>query len=562
MTIEVGDAPTTRERRRGPIDPRLWQHSASARGYLILTVVLSMVNVVMVIVTALMIGRVLAGVITTRTVDISSWTTELVVLAGAVAIRVLGTWLQARFAHRASTRVVAEIKNGVLASATAMSPRDLEPRRDEIATVVTRGVDGLAPYLTGYLPALILSVTLTPITLIVIAVQDMTSAVIIFVTLPLIPIFMILIGLLTKGKSEKTLAAMTTLSSQLLDLLAGLPTLRALGRQEGPAERVRELGESHRRTTMSALRVAFLSSMVLELLATLCVALVAVSIGLRLVYGNMSLEPGIVALILAPEVYLPLRMVGTQFHAAEDGMAAADKAFEIIETESDAPAGGSELVVARGVDIVFGALSVNSRGGIAPYQLSGTVRPGAITVFTGPNGSGKTTAVQALLGLIEPDSGSVTVDGSDVRNVDDSQWWAQVAWLPQHPVLLPGTIRENLFLSGPIDSEALKKTSAATGFDAVVAELSAGLDSVVGAGGSGLSLGQRQRLALTRVLASGRPVLVLDEPTAHLDEDSEKMVLESLRARAERGDTVIVIGHRPSVLAAADQIIEVRAHEN
>ncbi|MDI9918994.1 thiol reductant ABC exporter subunit CydD [Rhodococcus sp. IEGM 1379] len=562
MTIEVGDAPAVRERRRGPIDPRLWQHSASARGYLILTVVLSMVNVVMVIVTALMIGRVLAGVITTRTVDISSWATELVVLAGAVGIRVLGTWLQARFAHRASTRVVAEIKNGVLASATAMSPRDLDPRRDEIATVVTRGVDGLAPYLTGYLPALILSVTLTPITLIVIAVQDMTSAVIIFVTLPLIPIFMILIGLLTKGKSEKTLAAMTTLSSQLLDLLAGLPTLRALGRQEGPAERVRELGESHRRTTMSALRVAFLSSMVLELLATLCVALVAVSIGLRLVYGDMSLEPGIVALILAPEVYLPLRMVGTQFHAAEDGMAAADKAFELIEAESAAPAGGSGMVVACGADIAFGALSVNSRGGVAPYQLSGTARPGAITVLTGPNGSGKTTAVQALLGLIEPDSGSVTVDGSDVRNLDDSHWWAQVAWLPQHPVLLPGTIRENLFLSGPIDSKALKKAAAATGFDVVVAELSAGLDSVVGAGGSGLSLGQRQRLALTRVLASDRPVLVVDEPTAHLDEDSEKMVLASLRARAERGDTVIVIGHRPSVLAAADQIIEVRAHEN
>lgn len=270
-----------------------------------------MVNVVMVIVAALMIGRVLAGVITTRTVDVSSWTTELVVLAAAVAVRVLGTWLQTRYAHRASTRVVAEIKNGVLTSATAMSPRDLDPRRDEIATVVTRGVDGLGPYLTGYLPALVLSVTLTPITLIVIAVQDMTSAVIIFVTLPLIPIFMILIGLLTKGKSEKTLAAMTTLSSQLLDLLAGLPTLRALGRQQGPAERVRELGDAHRRTTMSALRVAFLSSMVLELLATLCVALVAVSIGLRLVYGDMSLEPGIVALILAPEVYLPLRMVGT-----------------------------------------------------------------------------------------------------------------------------------------------------------------------------------------------------------------------------------------------------------
>lgn len=520
-----------------------------------------MVNVVMVIVAALMIGRVLAGVITTRTVDVSSWTTELVVLAAAVAVRVLGTWLQTRYAHRASTRVVAEIKNGVLTSATAMSPRDLDPRRDEIATVVTRGVDGLGPYLTGYLPALVLSVTLTPITLIVIAVQDMTSAVIIFVTLPLIPIFMILIGLLTKGKSEKTLAAMTTLSSQLLDLLAGLPTLRALGRQQGPAERVRELGDAHRRTTMSALRVAFLSSMVLELLATLCVALVAVSIGLRLVYGDMSLEPGIVALILAPEVYLPLRMVGTQFHAAEDGMAAADKAFEVIEADSAAPEGGSTTVVACGADIVFDGLGVTSRGGVAPSQLSAVASPGAITVLTGPNGCGKSTAVHALLGLIEPSSGRVTVAGVDVRDLDEHAWWSQLAWLPQHPVLLPGTVRENLDLTGVVDAQALARAAAATGFDAVLAELPAGVETVIGVGGTGLSLGQRQRLALTRVLASDRAVLVLDEPTAHLDSDSEGTVLASLRARAERGDTVVVIGHRPSVLAAADRIVEVRAHE-
>ena len=498
-----------------------------------------MVNVVMVIVTALMIGRVLAGVITTRTVDVSSWTTELVVLAAAVAVRVLGTWLQTRYAHRASTRVVAEIKNGVLTSAAAMSPRDLDPRRDEIATVVTRGVDGLGPYLTGYLPALVLSVTLTPITLIVIAVQDMTSAVIIFVTLPLIPIFMILIGLLTKGKSEKTLAAMTTLSSQLLDLLAGLPTLRALGRQQGPAERVRELGDGHRRTTMSALRVAFLSSMVLELLATLCVALVAVSIGLRLVYGDMSLEPGIVALILAPEVYLPLRMVGTQFHAAEDGMAAADKAFEVIE-------GGflpHRRVVARRWSLAVPTssstgLGVTSRGGVAPSRLSAVASPGAITVLTGPNGCGKSTAVHAPLGLIEPSSGCVTVAGVDVQDLDEHAWWSQLAWLPQHPVLLPGTVRENLDLTGVVDAQALTHAAAATGFDAVLAELPAGVETVIGVGGTGLSLGQRQRLALTRVLASDRAVLVLDEPTAHLDSDSEGTVLASLRARAERGDTV------------------------
>ncbi|TQC45925.1 thiol reductant ABC exporter subunit CydD [Rhodococcus sp. WS4] len=559
MSTAVGDAPreaTDRASRR-PVDPRLWRYSAAARGYLALTVGLSIVNVAMVIVSALMIGRVLGGVIVDDATDLGRWSTELVVLAAAVGIRVLGTWLQSRFAHRSATRVVAELKGEVLGVATRMRPRELDPRRDEIATVLTRGIDGLVPYLTGYLPALVLAATLTPATLAAIAFQDLTSAAIIFVTLPLIPVFMILIGLLTKGKAAKTLTAMTTLSSQLLDLLAGLPTLRALGREQGPATRVRELGDAHRRTTMSALRVAFLSSMVLELLATLCVALVAVSIGLRLVYGGMELEAGIVALILAPEVYLPLRMVGTQFHAAEDGMAAASRAFAVIDTGRRGDSDGAVVVDAAGARLEFDGLDVRSRHGLAPRGLTGALEPGAVTVLTGPNGSGKTTAVHALLGLVEPERGDVRVAGAPVGSLDRSAWWAQVAWLPQHPVLVPGTLDENLRLTG--DVVDLEHACTATGFDQVLAELPEGWNTRVESGGTGLSLGQRQRLALTRVLATRRPVLVLDEPTAHLDDAAERTVLDSLRSLAAAGRTVVVVGHRPTVLAAADRVIEVGA---
>ncbi|GAF44611.1 thiol reductant ABC exporter subunit CydD [Rhodococcus wratislaviensis] len=565
MSTAVGDAPRPADERPGgergsrrPVDPRLWRYSAAARGYLVLTVALSVVNVAMVIVSALMIGRVLGGVIVDDDTDVGRWSTELVVLAAAVGVRVLGTWLQSRFAHRSATRVVAELKGEVLGVATRLRPRELDPRRDEIATVLTRGIDGLVPYLTGYLPALVLAATLTPATLAVITFQDLTSAAIIFVTLPLIPVFMILIGLLTKGKAAKTLTAMTTLSSQLLDLLAGLPTLRALGREQGPATRVRELGDAHRRTTMSALRVAFLSSMVLELLATLCVALVAVSIGLRLVYGEMGLEAGIVALILAPEVYLPLRMVGTQFHAAEDGMAAASRAFAVIDTDRpDDAADGAVVVDAAGARLEFDGVDVASRHGLAPHGLTGTLEPGAVTVLTGPNGSGKSTAVQALLGLVEPEHGEVRVAGAAVSSLDRSAWWAQVAWLPQHPVLVPGTLDENLRLIGEVVD--LEQACAATGFDEVLAELPDGWSTRVGSGGTGLSLGQRQRLALTRVLATRRPVLVLDEPTAHLDDASERTVLDSLRSLAAAGRTVVVVGHRPTVLAAADRVIEVSA---
>lgn len=558
MSIEIGDAPTAQGRPRGPIDPRLWRYSKPARGYLVLTVGLSIVNVAMVIVSALMIGRILAAVIVDpNSADIGRWTTHLLVLAAAVGVRVLATWLQARYGHRAANRVVAELKGEVLAAATRLPPRELASRRDEIATVLARGIDGLMPYLTGYVPALVLAATLTPATLLVIVFHDVTSAVIIAVTLPLIPIFMILIGLLTKGKADRTLTAMTALSAQLLDLLAGLPTLRALGREWGPAARVRELGDAHRRTTMSALRVAFLSSMVLELLATLSVALVAVSIGLRLVYGQMDLEMGIVALILAPEVFLPLRMVGTRFHAAEDGMAAADKAFGVIaEGEGDAAEGIVE-VDARGAEIVVNSVSIGSRGTKAPHRLSAVVCPGRITVLTGANGSGKSTTVQAILGLVAPDEGSVLVGGVPVAALDRPRWWAQLAWLPQHPVLIPGTLTENLHLTGGVAD--VDEACSATGFDAVLAELPDGWETRVGVGGVGLSLGERQRLTLTRVLASPRPVLLLDEPTAHLDEDTERTVLTSLRRLADAGRTVLVIGHRPSVLAAADHVVQVNA---
>ncbi|MBF6216773.1 ATP-binding cassette domain-containing protein [Nocardia abscessus] len=584
---------------RPPIDPRLWRYARSARGYLALSVALSLVVTAAIVVAAVMIGRVLAGVVTDPALrTLGAWTVELVVLALAIGSRVLATWSQSRLAHRAGASVVAELESAVLGAGARLSPRELDTRRTELAVVVGTGLSGLRGYLVGYVPALLLAVLVPPIVLAVIAAHDLTSGVIVVITLPLIPIFMILIGLLTQGRAEATLAATTRLSDQLLDLFAGMPTLRALGRETGVAEpetpsqgggaghartmqhRVRDLGDALRQRTMRALRMAFLSSMVLEMLATLSVALIAVSIGLRLVFGEMSLYAGLVALVLAPEVYLPLRMVGERFHAAQDGMAAADKAFAVLEStpgeqtgsgldESSRPAPVRRDLAAPGTVEVRG-LSVRARDGFAPADLSATLRPGSLTVLAGPNGSGKSTAVQAILGLITPDRGAVTVDGVDVRALDPDRWWARVAWLPQRPVLVPGTLRDNLELLGArtVDHAArgpvrvvddLEAACLATGFDAVLDDLPERWDTVVGPGGIGLSLGQRQRLALTRVLAADRPILLLDEPTAHLDAAAEATVLAALQARARAGATVVVIGHRPTVLAAADHVVQVRA---
>ncbi len=551
---------TAERASRGPIDPRLWRYSRSARSYLLSTVILALVDTVAVIVSAVMIGTVLAGVITTDARTVGEWSTHLCALLAAIAVRTATAWLQSRYGHRAASKVVEELENEVLAAASRMDPRDLDAERERVATVVTRALGGLAPYLTGYVPSLVLAATLTPLTLLVIGTQDLTSAMIVFFTLPLIPIFMILIGLLTKGRAAATLDAMTGLSAQLLDLLAGLPTLRALGRQWGPAARVRALGDAHRRATMRSLKIAFLSSMVLELLATLCVALVAVSIGVRLVFGDMALEAGLIALILAPEVYVPLRRVGTQFHAAEDGVAAANSAFAVLDR--DVPAtNGSMPVRGEGARITFSSVSARSRTGFSPYRLDAVIEPGAVTVFTGPNGAGKSTAVDVLLGLTVPSAGFVAVDGVDLADVDLAHWWKQVAWLPQRPVLLPGTLDDNLVLTGTRpDEETLRTICAATGFDAVLRESPLGWDTLIGAGGVGLSLGELQRLALTRVLTSSAPVLLLDEPTAHLDATAERRVLETIRAIADAGRTVVMVGHRPAVLAVADTIVEVEVH--
>lgn len=562
-----------------PVDPRLWRHARSARRYLVLSVALSLAITSCIVIAALALARVLAGVITDPSRrDIGSWTVELAVFAIAVVCRAAATWWQARLAHRAGAQVVAELETAVVAAGAQLPPRELESRRTELAVVAGSGLSGLKAYLAGYIPALLLSVLVPPVVLTVIVFHDWVSAAIIFVTLPLIPIFMILIGLLTQGKSKDTLAATTRLSDQLLDLFSGMPTLRALGRETGRADgaagqqdssrttmthRVRELGDALHRRTMSALRIAFLSSMVLEMLATLCVALVAVSIGMRLVFDHMGLYAGLVALVLAPEVYLPLRMVGERFHAAQDGMAASERAFAVLDPA--AAAAGETANRTQPMREFHGRLeirdlTVTARDGAAPDSLSTVLNPGTVTVLTGPNGCGKSTALQAILGLIEPDRGEATVDGIAVTDLNRDEWWSHVAWLPQRPVLVPGTLRDNLELLGaPAGPDQVAAACAATGFDAVLADLDAGWETTVGTGGVGLSLGQRQRLALTRTLAASRQVLLLDEPTAHLDDASEAAVLAALVARARAGATVVIVGHRPSVLAAADHLVEVRA---
>lgn len=525
-----------------------------------------MVTAALVVASALLVAAALAPVVD-RTADWPDVAPTVAWLAVVVAARVGVTAAQERYAHRAATRAVAELRAQVLAHAARLGPRWLAASGGEAATLLTRGLDALEPYFVRYLPQLLLAVTVTPGALAVVSGLDWVAAVTILVTLPLVPVFMWLIGQVTAGYADRRLAAMTRLGHQVLDLLAGLPTLQALGRQRGPAARVRELGEAHRRATMGTMRVAFLSGMVLELLTTLSVALVAVGVGLRLVHGGLDLRTGLAVLVLAPEVYLPLRQVGAQFHASADGVAAAERAFAVLE--QPLPASGNQqapdlrTTTVRWVGV---GVAAPDRLRMAPADLDATVRPGRVVALAGPNGAGKSTAVLVLLGLVAPDRGRVLLepgdDGAgggtvDLADVDLAGWWSQISWVPQRPVQEPGTVRDAVDPSGDASDEDLDRAARLTGLDTVLADLPDGWAARVGQGGTGLSLGQRQRVALTRALLDPTPLVVLDEPTAHLDTAAEAQVVDTVRRLREEGRTVVLVAHRPALLEVADDVVEV-----
>jgi ATP-binding cassette, subfamily C, bacterial CydD len=547
-----------------PLDPRLLRYARSARSYLALTVGLGILGTSFVVAQALLLAHALASVVHDGA-PLPDVIGLVAALAAVVVARAAVTWVQERYAHRAATRAIGELREQVVARAAALGPRWLaEGAGPGVVTLATRGIDALEPYFVRYLPQLVLAATLTPATLVVVLGLDWVSAAIIAGTIPLIPVFMILVGQLTQGRSERGLRVMQRLGSQVLDLLAGLATLRALGRERGLAARVRALGEAHRAATMGTLRIAFLSGMVLELLTTLSVALVAVGIGLRLVAGDIDLVTGLAVLVLAPEVYLPLRQVGAHFHASTDGVAAAAQVFAVLDTPVPTP-GTVPAPDLRTTTVRLRGVGVRAPGREmhAPAGLDLTVAPGRVVALTGPSGAGKTTAVAVLLGLLRPDAGSVTLvdparGETDLADVDPDSYWRQVAWLPQRPVLEPGTLADVVTGGADAASASARDAAAAlTGLDRVVASLPDGWLTPLGRGGTGLSVGQRQRVALTRAVLSPAPLVVLDEPTAHLDAAGERVVLDTVRALRDAGRTVVLVAHRASLVALADDVVEV-----
>ncbi|MET4053186.1 ATP-binding cassette subfamily C protein CydD [Frigoribacterium sp. PvP054] len=542
-----------------PLDPRLLRHASAARVFLGLGALLGVAQTASIVAVAWFTTSAVVQVVDGRAAE--GLATTLLGLGVSVAARSLAAWALEVTAARAAAQVKSQLRARVVA-AVADRGRAWVDRHSSarVATLVGPGLDALDDYFARYLPQLVLTVLATPLIIAVMASRDWLSAVIVVLTLPLIPVFMVLIGWTTRAAQARQWERLTRLASSFADAVAGVSTLKAFGRERRQVERIGRLTDDLRVETVTVLRVSFLSGFVLELAASLSVALVAVSIGIRLVEGSMGLTAGLFVLLLTPEAYLPLRRVGENYHAAADGVAAAEEVFELLDDEhgvaravsAGPPVGIERRSVGAPADaLVVDRLTVDRGGAVRLPETSFVAETGRVTAVVGPSGAGKSTLLDAVLGL-EPCEGRVVW-----RSSGRAPARSEISWSGQSPRLSSGTVAWNVALGegGEPDAAAVVRALDLAG--------AAGLDPalVLGAGGEGLSGGQAQRVSVARALYRldrvGSRLLLVDEPSSALDRITEARVVAGLRRIAATGVAVVVVTHRRAVSDAADLVVTI-----
>ena len=538
-----------------PLDPRLVRRARATLPFLVALCVVGVGTALLILAQAWLLAESISSVFDTHTTTgLARWAG---LLAAVFAGRALLAWAQESLAHRACAAVKSQLRRDVLAARLAR-PTDARTSSSTLITLVTTGLDALDGYYSKYLPQLVLASIVPVVLAIAIGLQDLRSLVIVIITVPLIPVFMALIGWRTEAAMKRRWQTQARLANHFADLVAGLPTLQVFGRARAQLAGLKRTEDASRAGTMGTLRIAFLSSFALELLATLSVALMAVTIGFRVDAGGMDLRTSLFILILAPEVYLPLRQVGTLYHDAADGMAAAEEAFSLIE-HGQLTAGVAQTVPsARTSPLVVDELTYTYPDAQTPAVdgVSLRIEPGELVALAGHSGGGKTTAMNCLLGFLTPQAGSIRIGDVDLCQASAATlqaWREQIAYVPQTPGLIHGTVADNVRLGhGELTDAQVRQLLDRCGGQSL------GLAKTVSDDAEGLSAGERRRVALARALArvelGGAGLLVLDEPTAGLDADTEQTVLDAVRAS---GASVLVVSHRPQVLDQADRVVTV-----
>ena len=531
----------------GPIHPRLLKRAKATRWFLLATVIVGLLTAVLLIAQARLIADWVTTAFATRSFP-DGWQTAALLLALVFLGRGVLAWISSLLAHRSAASVKSTLRRDVLSARLATPVGAVSS--SSLMRTVTAGLDALDGYFSKYLPQLGLALTVPLLVGGTILLTDWQSAIIIAFTLPLIPVFMALIGWTTEKATRHSFGVADRLAKHFGDLIAGLPTLQAFARARAQRKGVEINEGDYREATMKTLYISFLSAFALELLASLSVAVVAVTVGFRLVYGHVDFTTALFVLILAPEAFLPVRQVGVHFHDSADGVAAADAAFEVID--GAAPAGGSAPVPPGALRLEDVSYTYPGASSPAVAGLSLAVEPGEVVALSGHSGGGKSTALAMAMGFLSPAAGRVTVGGVSLTEIDLAAWRSQVAWVAQEPGMLNGTVGDNVALGHPgasPDDIARALTDAGADF---------GPDKHVGDDGEGLSAGERRRVALARALVrirlGGARLLILDEPTAGLDADTEAHVIDAVRAT---GAGALIVSHRPAVLAAADRVVEV-----
>lgn len=529
---------------RGPVDPDLMRRARSAAtGPLIGVVLLSAATI------AVVIGQ--AGAITaavTAAVGGVSPVSALLVLGGCLVARGVLQAGQARLAALAARRVKTDLRHELLD--VVLDPRRMgsAPRASQFALLIDRGLDRLDDHVARFVPQLVVAVLAPLVVVAVLLVIDPLSALIVIVTVPLVVGFLILVGLSTQDRLDDRWQELSRLGRHLGQAIEATSMLTLFGRRQDDG--LRATGQRHREATMAALRQAFLSAFVLELFSTLSVALTAVTVGLRVVEDHLDLSTGLFVLLIVPEAYAPIRRLGALFHESADGVEASREAHALLHagrhTGRTRPSPSGDLVIE---DLV---VSVDGRADPLLRTATERIRPGEFVAIVGDSGCGKTTLLSVILGFTEPTEGRIVWDGADVRDLDIEQWRSSIAWVPQFPSLISGTIADNVRLAWPEASEsAVRAALAAAG----AADLPAG--RLVAESGADLSAGERRRIGVARALlrVNRHPcaLVLMDEPTAGLDHDRELEVLSSLR---QTGATVVVVAHRPETIEAADRVID------